>query len=396
MSYFKGLKLTRQGEQLLAKVNGNIGEILTFTRGELGSGRIDSEDEVYYLTALKNKWGELAITEITRTGEDETQVRIETQFTNAEWTEEKILREIGIYAKGKESSEILFAYSNAGENYDKIPIPQDNPQSFLIGITFKISTATKVDATISFSGFVTIEKLEEELAKKEDKISTKNTAFNKNFGVLEGEVLEGHRLAQALGLEFAGELNNVNLKQAGKAYWDNVNKSIYKCLVDNTLNYAESTKFEALSNHDLLLKLQNLHKYSYFLCDVDTIITKNEKVTTYKNMTNNLNLSHNNGLFIFNQPGIYKVDITYNISGLNSYRDLNLKVVKSDGKIQYAGVIINTSSGAVAESVSGTVSVILNSKEVDNFYITANTSSLEATQIRFVKEQNFILITKLN
>lgn len=113
-------------------------------------------------------------------------------------------------------------------------------------------------------------------------------------------------------------------------------------------------------------------------------------------MTNNLNLSHNNGLFIFNQPGIYKVDITYNISGLNSYRDLNLKVVKSDGKIQYAGVIINTSSGAVAESVSGTVSVILNSKEVGNFYITANTSSLEATQIRFVKEQNFILITKLN
>lgn len=258
MSYFKGLKLTRQGEQLLAKVNGNIGEILTFTRGELGSGRIDSEDEVYYLTALKNKWGELAITEITRTGEDETQVRIETQFTNAEWTEEKILREIGIYAKGKESSEILFAYSNAGENYDKIPIPQDNPQSFLIGITFKISTATKVDATISFSGFVTIEKLEEELAKKEDKISTKNTAFNKNFGVLEGEVLEGHRLAQALGLEFAGELNNSNLKQAGKAYWDNVNKSIYKCLINTTSNYADASYFEALSNHDLLLKLQNL------------------------------------------------------------------------------------------------------------------------------------------
>lgn len=267
MSYFKGLKLTRQGEQLLAKVNGNIGEILTFTRGELGSGRIDSEDEVYYLTALKNKWGELAITEITRTGEDETQVRIETQFTNAEWTEEKILREIGIYAKGKESSEILFAYSNAGENYDKIPIPQDNPQSFLIGITFKISTATKVDATISFSGFVTIEKLEEELAKKEDKISTKNTAFNKNFGVLEGEVLEGHRLAQALGLEFAGELNNSSLKQAGKAYWDNVNKSIYKCLINTTSNYADASYFEALSNHDLLLKLQNLNIISYVNID---------------------------------------------------------------------------------------------------------------------------------
>lgn len=258
MSYFKGLKLTRQGEQLLARVNGNIGETLTFTRGELGDGEISSEDEIYYITALKRKWGELAITEITRTGEDKTQVRIETQFTNAEWTEEKILREIAIYAKGRETSEILFGYSNAGVNFDKIPIPQDNPQAFLIGITFKISTATKVDATISFSGFVTIEKLGEELAKKEDKILVKNTAFNKNFGVLEGEILEGHRLAQALGLEFGGELNNNSLKQAGKAYYDALNKSVYKCLVDNTIDYADTSKFEAISNDDLLLKLQNL------------------------------------------------------------------------------------------------------------------------------------------
>ncbi|MFV0578137.1 MAG: hypothetical protein ACK5NU_05640, partial [Fusobacterium ulcerans] len=258
MSYFKGLKLTRQGEQLLTKVNGNIGETLTFTRGELGDGEISSEDEIYYLTDLKRKWGDLAITEIIRTGKDKTQVRIETQFTNAGWTEEKILREIAIYAKGRETPEILFGYSNAGVNFDKIPIPQDNPQAFLIGITFKITTATKVDATISFSGFVTIEKLGEELAKKEDKILVKNTAFNKNFGVLEGEILEGHRLAQTLGLELAGELNNNDLKQAGKAYWDNVNKSIYKCLANTTLNYADASYFEALSNDDLLNKLQNL------------------------------------------------------------------------------------------------------------------------------------------
>ena len=145
----------------------------------------------------------------------------------------------------------------------------------MIGITFKISTATKVDATISFSGFVTIEKLEEELAKKEDKISTKNTAFNKNFGVLEGEVLEGHRLAQALGLEFAGELNNSNLKQAGKAYWDNVNKSIYKCLINTTSNYADASYFEALSNHDLLLKLQNLTKITdVFLIEINPAGTR--------------------------------------------------------------------------------------------------------------------------
>ena len=113
-------------------------------------------------------------------------------------------------------------------------------------------------------------------------------------------------------------------------------------------------------------------------------------------MANNLNLTYNNGLFTFNQQGIYKIDITYNVLGINSYRDLNLKIVKSDGKVQYAGLIINTSSGAVAENISGTISIILNSDEVNNFYITANTSSLEATQIRFARNQNFIFITKLN
>lgn len=44
-------------------------------------------------------------------------------------------------------------------------------------------------------------------------------------------------LVKILGLEYDGELNNSNLKQKGKAYWDNVTKSIYKCLVDNNLNY---------------------------------------------------------------------------------------------------------------------------------------------------------------
>lgn len=166
MSYFKGLQLTKQGEQLLAKVNGNIGETLIFTRGEVGAGEINSEDEITYLTSLREKWGELLITEITRTGEKQDQVRIETQFTNADWEEAKILREIAIYAKGQNSPEVLFGYSNAFSKYDEIPVPQDNPQTFLIGITFKISSATKVDAIINLSGLVTIEKFNEELVKK--------------------------------------------------------------------------------------------------------------------------------------------------------------------------------------------------------------------------------------
>ena len=44
----------------------------------------------------------------------------------------------------------------------------------------------------------------------------------------------------------------------GTAYYDSTTEKTYKCTVANSLNYADATYFEAISNNDLLLKLQNL------------------------------------------------------------------------------------------------------------------------------------------
>lgn len=366
---------------------------IKFVKVKVGNGLLEETEDPAKFIDIKSLKKEVGISEKTQI---QDAVRLTIQMDNDGVNEGYFPREFGIYVED-EGVEVLYWYVNDGNEASYLP--SQNTAPVKLKNHFNIIATSLESLIVNWDGkefWVDKEYLGKELAKKEDKIEIKESAFNRPFGTLENEVLEGIQLARTLGLEYGGELNNSNTKKLNTVYYDTQNKSFFKCFRENTLNYADSNYYEGISNNDLLLKLQNLHKYSYFLCDVDTIITKNEKVTTYKNMTNNLNLSHNNGLFIFNQPGIYKVDITYNISGLNSYRDLNLKVVKSDGKIQYAGVIINTSSGAVAESVSGTVSVILNSKEVDNFYITANTSSLEATQIRFVKEQNFILITKLN
>ena len=172
MSYFRGLKLTKRGEELLARVNGNINETITFTAGEIGAGEIESDDEIRFLSSLKDKWGDLTITDIKRTGEDKTIVRIETQFSNIGFTEEKILREIGLYAKGKETEPILFGYSNAYEKFDPIPLPEDNPQSFIIGLNFKVSSSTKIDAIISMGGFITIEKFNDFKAEIEGRTIT--------------------------------------------------------------------------------------------------------------------------------------------------------------------------------------------------------------------------------
>lgn len=82
--------------------------------------------------------------------------------------------------------------------------------------------------------------------------------------------------------------------------------------------------------------------------------------------------------------------------GINKYRDLNLKIVKSNGKIQYAGIIIDSpNSTVISEKLGGTVSIILNSSEVNSFHITASTSSSSGGRVQFYKNQNFLFVTKL-
>ncbi len=163
MSYFPGLKLTKQGEQLLAKVNGNLNETITFKRAELGSEIIVSDDEIRFLTKLKEKWKEVSISDCKIIGEEQTQVQLELQFDNGDMEIEKIFREIGIYVASKDGEEILFAYSNAKENYDYIPPATDNPQSFIINILIAITSNVKINAEIDLNSYVTIKKFNEDI-----------------------------------------------------------------------------------------------------------------------------------------------------------------------------------------------------------------------------------------
>ncbi|MGL5350559.1 MAG: hypothetical protein ACRDA0_08395, partial [Cetobacterium sp.] len=98
------------------------------------------------------------------------------------------------------------------------------------------------------------------LSGKEDSFP-KSTAFNKDFGVAREQVLEGAKLAEILGIPYGGLLNNNTTKKRGLGYYCTVNESIYKCKEDTQLNYAESNYFDAISNDDLLGKLQNLSGY---------------------------------------------------------------------------------------------------------------------------------------
>lgn len=87
------------------------------------------------------------------------------------------------------------------------------------------------------------------------------------FGDDTSTALEGHRMAQIQGVEkFGGDVQIAGTKKVGYAYWCTVNKDMYICKVENSLNYIDAAYFEAFSNNALLGKLNNLfNKENYIL-----------------------------------------------------------------------------------------------------------------------------------
>ena len=306
MATFNGHTVTNDGRNLLGRALSGAGKIV-FTKAAFGQGTYTGD--LREIKELVDKRLDCVVSDILN---DQGTVNIKIQITNKNLTQSFRTEEFGIYAKIEgDATEILYCYAAAQES-DSIP-NNSFGDTFMAEHTVYLAFSSDAEADIYIkegavfltrdtadksyviidleakgdlsSGRTSLEA--DKIYKADDGKWYKNIGgdrswmsgngvpdellklisweqiykdLDKPFGTNKGEILEGHRLAQALGLEFAGELNNNDLKQAGKAYWDNVNKSIYKCLVNTTLNYADASYFEALSNNDLLLKLQNLPK----------------------------------------------------------------------------------------------------------------------------------------
>ena len=262
MSYFEGLKLTKKGEQLQAKINGNLSETLTFTKAKLGSGSITSNDEIRFLTDVKEVWGTANVTSCKIQGDEKNIVAIELQFSNAELREDKIFREIGLYAQGNEGEEILYAYANAGDKYDYIPLMKDSPHSFIIVIYFNITSGSKVDAKIDLHSYVSLQEFNEGMNKKVNKTdyaSAEQYGIVK-YGAEEGTVLEGNKFTQMMGKDYGGILNEPGTKEVGKTYFDKNTKKLYLCKNTNTDISANINNYIAMDSHSILERLENLIK----------------------------------------------------------------------------------------------------------------------------------------
>ena len=80
------------------------------------------------------------------------------------------------------------------------------------------------------------------------------------YGTEENTVLEGKRLAEIIGLEFGGNIQDAGTKTTGKFYYDKALKYYYECIANNNLTYNDGSKFRAISNKPILDKVENLFK----------------------------------------------------------------------------------------------------------------------------------------
>nr|DAP33836.1 MAG TPA: baseplate protein [Caudoviricetes sp.] len=138
-------------------------------------------------------------------------------------------------------------------------------------------------------------------------ITYNQNAFYLNAGNVLGTeadtVLEGKRLAEIIGLEFGGNIQDTGAKVTGKFYYDKALKYYYECIVNNSLTYNDGSKFRAISNKPLLDRLENLYEVESQRVQVangDVIFTKKGKTVTVmvrlQNDGNNITFHENQQL----------------------------------------------------------------------------------------------------
>ena len=145
--------------------------------------------------------------------------------------------------------------------------------------------------------------------KKEYLLNFKSNSFvlsdSTLYGSQKGTALEGNRLAEILGLEFGGNIQDIGNKTKGKFYYDSVTKFYYECIEDNSLTYNDSGKFRGISNKPLSDKVENLYSVESYAIDSRLtvgLIQKIGNVCILALDSNELYNGRNYGDVLFNIP----------------------------------------------------------------------------------------------
>lgn len=144
MAKFPSLTFTEKGTQMLVQAQNS--HTLTFTCGKLGSGVLTDTDDISKFTDLKTPKMTLPITKVDDSNAEKIILTFDT--SNTSLTEGFVSRELGIFAKLDNGTETLYAYSNAGNNYDYIPSKDTPSDENRLVVNLVVSSSANIAVTI--------------------------------------------------------------------------------------------------------------------------------------------------------------------------------------------------------------------------------------------------------
>lgn len=234
MAKFANLTFTSQGTQMLVQAQNT--HTLTFTCGKLGSGSITDSDDITKFTDLKSPKMKLPIVSVDDSNPEKLVLTFDTSNTNLE--EGFVSREIGIFAKLDNGAETLYAYSNAGNNYDYIPSKDTPSDENRLVVNLVVSSSANISIKID-SSIVYVHKSDVESMIKAHNIS--ESAHENRFKLFEKISELGNDIIQKLALtstvtainalqtnSWFGQLLKMVLTASGVKY--NIAQNGYVCL----------------------------------------------------------------------------------------------------------------------------------------------------------------------
>lgn len=196
MAKFPALTFTEKGLQMLVQAQNS--HTLTFTCGKLGSGVLSDSDNIASLTDLKAPKMTLPIVKVDDNNKEKIVLTFDT--SNTSLAEGFVSREIGIFAKLDSGTETLYAYSNAGNDYDYIPSKDTPTDENRLVVNLVVSSSANISVQIDKSIVYTHKSDVEEMIAAHD---ASDTAHENRFKLFEKIADFGNDIIKKLALTTA-------------------------------------------------------------------------------------------------------------------------------------------------------------------------------------------------
>ena len=188
-------------------------------------------------------------------------------------------------------------------------------------------------------------------------ITYNQNAFYLNSGNVLGTetdtVLEGKRLAEIIGLEYGGNIQDTGAKVTGKFYYDKALKYYYECITTNNLTYNDGSKFRAISNKPLSDKVENLSSVESYAIDSRLTVGVIHKIGNICILTvdsNEVYNGRNYGEVLFNIPDKFRPKFLTPVSvGIINSASGGAAHIETNGNVVWRGA--RTSSALYINAV---------------------------------------------